>query len=73
MIGDTLINKALSGAYSHSQAMQTLIEAIVQAALEYHDGNIAAAGRALGIERTTLSMMLKNEKPWSRCFKNSKP
>ena len=69
MIGDPLINQACEGAYSHSQAMQTLIEAMIQAALEYHKGNIAAAGRSLGIERTTLSMMLKNGRPFTKTYR----
>lgn len=70
MIGDALIAKALTGAYSHSQAMQAFVETIVQAALKHHGGSIADAGRSLGIKRQTLSMMLKNKKPWSRNFKH---
>lgn len=69
MIGDALIAKALTGAYSHSQAMQAFVEAMIQAALEYHKGNIAAAGRSLGIERTTLSMMLKNGRPFTKTYR----
>jgi DNA-binding NtrC family response regulator len=72
MIGDNLIKSTMEGRITHSMAMEQFINAIVQAALKHHDGNITHAGESLGIGRTTLSMMLKNDRPYVKCFRQKR-
>ena len=72
MIGDSLIQAALTAKITHAMAMEQFIKAVVNAALAHSDGNIAAAGRSLGINRTTLDMMLRNDRPFVKCYRQKR-
>lgn len=56
---DELIEAVLNGDVTAADAVKFFSRAILGAALHYHEGNIAATARALGVKRTSLSLMIE--------------
>jgi hypothetical protein len=59
MIGKELEDAVLRGDVSASAAVKFFSRAIIAAALHFFEGNIAATARALGVKRTSLSLMIE--------------
>ena len=59
MIGEKLEDAVLRGDVTAADAVKFFSRAIIGAALHFHEGNIAATARALGVKRTSLSLMIE--------------
>ena len=59
MIGDELAKAVLNGDVTYHDAVQFFSRSLISAALHFHEGNIAATARSLGVKRTSLSLMVQ--------------
>ena len=58
MIGDELAEAVINGEVTYHDAVQFFSRSLISAALHFHEGNIAATSRSLGVKRTSLSLMI---------------
>lgn len=61
MIRYDLAESCLDGDMTLADAVKLYSLAIIGAALSFHEGNITATARSLGLNRTTLSEMLQKK------------
>ena len=71
MIGKELEDAVLRGDVTAAVAVKFFSRAIIGAALHYHEGNIAATARALGVKRTSLCLMIERRMSLQSIIKRS--
>ena len=64
MIGDELAEDVLNGHLEFMRAVSMFRADVISAVLKYHNGNISASARSLGIRRTALLETIRKYKEY---------
>lgn len=68
MLGQELHEAVLDGDVCFGDAVQTFSRQIIASVLKYYGGNITKTAKALGVNRQSMSMMIKRRMTPGKVF-----